>query len=73
MTHMANHMDVNAIVDGSLDPAVRNTAQAGTALNLKRYFARDLTIRQWFSPEAENPYWIGETTEFKTAWHPIGW
>jgi acyl-CoA reductase-like NAD-dependent aldehyde dehydrogenase len=72
MPHTASHMDVNAIVDGSGDPAVRAAAQAGTALNVKRYFARDLTMREWFSSEGENPYWICETMEFKTAWHPIG-
>jgi hypothetical protein len=26
----------------------------------------------WRSPAAENPYWILDTVEIKTAWHPIG-
>ena len=47
-------------------------AQAGTAINLKRYVRRELTPREWFSQKAEDPYWILDTVEFKTAWHPIG-
>jgi hypothetical protein len=26
----------------------------------------------WFGAKAEDPYWILDTVEFKTAWHPIG-
>jgi len=26
----------------------------------------------WRGKEAENPYWILDTAEMKTAWHPIG-
>jgi acyl-CoA reductase-like NAD-dependent aldehyde dehydrogenase len=66
--HAANHMDVSAIVDatGSAE------AQAGTAVNLKRYAARTLTPADWFSAKATDPYWILDTIEMKTAWHPIG-
>jgi hypothetical protein len=46
--------------------------QAGTALNLKRYSNHSLASNEWFTPEAENPYRILDTVEFKTAWHPIG-
>jgi len=31
-----------------------------------------LTTADWFATKAENPYWILDTVEFKTAWHPIG-
>ena len=66
--HIAGHMDVNAIVDatGSTE------AQAGTAVNLKRYAARALKPADWFSEKAADPYWILDTVEMKTAWHPIG-
>jgi len=70
--HMATHMDVNAIVDGSGVADLRAVLQGGTALNLKRYSERALTPGEWLSEKTENPYWILDTLEFKTAWHPIG-
>ena len=41
-------------------------------MNLKRYFRRALTPREWTGAKAEDPYWIVDTVEMKTAWHPIG-
>jgi len=70
--HIASHMDINAIIDGSGAPGLRAQLQAGTAHNLKRYAARTLMPGDWFKPTGEDPYWILDTTEFKTAWHPIG-
>jgi acyl-CoA reductase-like NAD-dependent aldehyde dehydrogenase len=70
--HFASHMDVNAIVDGSGDMETGRALQRGGALNVKRYFRRDLAASDWAKPEAENPYWILDTVEMKTAWHPIG-
>ena len=70
--HFASHMDVNAIVDGSGDEEIGRALQRGGALNVKRYFRRDLAPAGWAKSEAENPYWILDTVEMKTAWHPIG-
>jgi acyl-CoA reductase-like NAD-dependent aldehyde dehydrogenase len=70
--HVASHMDVNAIVDGTGDPGLSATLQAGTAVNLKRYANHSLTPAEWFAAKAEDPYWILDTIEYKTAWHPIG-
>jgi acyl-CoA reductase-like NAD-dependent aldehyde dehydrogenase len=70
--HFASHMDVNAIVDGSGDEAIGRALQRGGALNVKRYFRRDLAAADWAKTDAENPYWILDTVEMKTAWHPIG-
>ncbi len=70
--HIAGHMDVNAVVDGTGDAGTAAKLRAGTALNLKRYSSRLLTTADWYSAKAENPYWILDTVEFKTAWHPIG-
>jgi len=39
---------------------------------VKRYTRRDLTAAEWHGRDAENPYWILDTVEMKTAWHPIG-
>lgn len=70
--HIAAHLDVNAIVDGTGDAALRATLQGGSAVNLKRYAHRALSARDWFSPRGEDAYAILDTVEFKTAWHPIG-
>jgi acyl-CoA reductase-like NAD-dependent aldehyde dehydrogenase len=68
--HFASHMDVNAIVDASGDDKIGEELQAGSAINVKRYVRRD--VANYFAREGENPYWILDTVEMKTAWHPIG-
>ena len=70
--HFASHMDVNAIVDASADEKIGRELQKGGEMNVKRYVRRELTPAQWRGREAENPYWILDTVEMKTAWHPIG-
>jgi acyl-CoA reductase-like NAD-dependent aldehyde dehydrogenase len=70
--HFASHMDVNAIVDGSGDEESASILQGGSALNLKRYTRRNLADKDWSTTKAEDPYWILDTVEMKTAWHPIG-
>lgn len=70
--HFATHMDVNAIVDGSGDKKNGLELARGGELNVKRYTRRDLRPNEWRGPVAENPYWILDTVEMKTAWHPIG-
>jgi acyl-CoA reductase-like NAD-dependent aldehyde dehydrogenase len=72
VSHVAAHMDVNAIVDGAGVPQTSAKLQAGTALNLKRFSDHSLQEKQWFGEAAEDPYWILDTIEFKTVWHPIG-
>ena len=68
--HFASHMDVNAIVDASGDDKIGEELQAGSAINVKRYVRRD--VANYFVRDEENPYWILDTVEMKTAWHPIG-
>lgn len=70
--HFAGHMDVNAIIDASGDEKIGRELQRGGNLNVKRYVRRELTAADWRGREAENPYWILDTVEMKTAWHPIG-
>jgi hypothetical protein len=70
--HIASHMDVNAVVDGAGVPELGAKLQGGTAINLKRYASHSLATAEWFTATAEDPYWILDTVEFKTAWHPIG-
>jgi hypothetical protein len=52
------------------DSEISVKLQASVATNLKRY--TNHTATDWFSAKAEDPYWILDTVEFKTAWHPIG-
>ena len=70
--HAASHMDVNASIDASGDEEIGRELQRGGGFNVKRYVRRDLTPSMWRSEEAENPYWILDSVEMKTAWHPIG-
>jgi len=70
--HIAGHMDVNAIVDASGDPKLAEALQQGGGFNVKRYAKREMTPADWRTSAAENPYWILDTVEMKTAWHPIG-
>ena len=72
LPHFIGHMDVNAIVDGSGDAAANLAVHGGPAVNLKRCATRSLTPADWFGPASEDPYWILDTVEMKTAWHPIG-
>ncbi len=70
--HIATHLDVNAVVDAAGDAKIAGILRAGSASNLKRYVARSLNRSAWFSVAADSPYWILDTLELKTAWHPIG-
>ena len=70
--HIASHMDVNAIVDASGDAKIALALQQGGGYNVKRYVPRPMKAADWRSEAAENPYWILDTVEMKTAWHPIG-
>jgi hypothetical protein len=72
LPHFATHMEINAVVDGAGVPDVTQALQTGTGLNLKRIAARALENGAWYGNAAESPYWILDTVEFKTAWHPIG-
>lgn len=67
----ATHMDVNAIVNGCEDPALDKTLHEGTATNMKRYARHAVPAGDWRL--ADQPQWMLDTIEFKTAWHPIGW
>jgi len=70
--HIAGHLDVNAVVDAVGNAELSAKLQAGTAINLKRYAHRPLAPADWLTVKAEDPYWILDTVELKTAWHPIG-
>ena len=68
---LSDHMDVNAVADGSGDPETRQTLQMGIATNLKRLAVWDVNWTD--DAECQSPYLIAKTMETKTAWHPIGY
>ena len=75
VTHLAGHMDVNALDAYGLDPAVATAVEETAAENVKRLVrppAGGADAVDWLSSEAQSPYLIGEFTETKTVWHPIG-
>ena len=63
---------MNAIVDGAGVPEISAQLRAGVATNLKRYSNHALPEAEWFTERGEDPCWILDTVEMKTAWHPIG-
>jgi acyl-CoA reductase-like NAD-dependent aldehyde dehydrogenase len=70
--HVAGHMDVNAVIDATSTTGLQETLRQGTANNLKRYARRSIATGAWFTSEAEDPRWILDAVEMKTAWHPMG-
>lgn len=73
LTHLASHMDVNAVVYGAGHPEEAALIQREAVHNVKRVTLRDgLSLRDWFSDRCASPWWIADTVEFKTVWHPMG-
>jgi len=70
LEHFANHMDVNAIIYCGDDETERATVRTKSALNVKRAITYDR--KDWSGDEAQGPYFILDTQEVKTTWHPIG-
>lgn len=68
LEHFSNHMDVNAIIYCRKNPEEIRTTQKNSALNVKRCFIRH---ENWLQESSQNPYFILDTTETKTTWHPI--
>jgi len=68
--HFANHMDVNAGVYCGHDSEERALVRTQSALNVKRAITYDR--EDWMADEAQSPYFILDTQEVKTTWHPVG-
>jgi acyl-CoA reductase-like NAD-dependent aldehyde dehydrogenase len=68
-TQFAAHMDVNAVVYCGEDNTVQKDLQTKGASNVKRIIVhKDIN---WFSDQGQSPYFILDTEEIKTTWHPI--
>ena len=68
--HFGTHMDVNAIICCSNNKEHIKSMQESAALNVKRFILRNKI--DWTSEKGQDPYFILDTQEIKTAWHPIG-
>lgn len=66
----ASHMDVNAVVYCDDDAAAIRRIQERAADNIKRVVVRSGV--DWSASAAQSPYYISDTQETKTTWHPIG-
>lgn len=67
--NFADHMDINAVMYTESDGENKKIIQEKAALNVKRVLLHDNV--NWNASEAETPYFIMDTQEIKTTWHPI--
>lgn len=66
----ASHMDVNAVIYCDDDGDSGRDIQRAAADNVKRVVSR--VGVDWAAEGARSPYYIRDTQEVKTTWHPIG-
>ena len=64
-----DHMDVNATIYCENDSDMQRMMREKSALNLKRIFFYDKI--NWYTDEGQSPYFIMDTQEIKTTWHPV--
>ena len=68
MSHMASHMDVNAIIYcGKTETEIKQISKLASN-NIKRTIFYKKT--DWFNDNNQSPYFIEKTQEIKTTWHP---
>jgi acyl-CoA reductase-like NAD-dependent aldehyde dehydrogenase len=75
VVHLAGHMDVNGLDAFGLDPAQGAAVEELAVENVKRLVrppSGGADAVDWLNDRAQSPYLIGEFTETKTVWHPIG-
>ena len=68
-SQFASHMDVNAVIYCGDDDSIQKEMQQKAAGNVKRVLIyKDVN---WLSEKEQSPYYILDTQEIKTTWHPI--
>jgi acyl-CoA reductase-like NAD-dependent aldehyde dehydrogenase len=65
----AAHMDINAVVYCGEDEAIQKELQTKGATNVKRVIIHKNS--NWSGEQGQSPYFILDTQEIKTTWHPI--
>jgi len=68
-SYFADHMDVNALVFCENDADMQKMLQEKASLNLKRVVLYNKI--NWLTNNSQSPYFIMDTQEIKTTWHPI--
>ena len=63
------HMDINAVVVAGASKEERTMLDQEATCNLKRMVYPK--VSDWSSADAQSPYFILDTQEVKTTWHPI--
>ena len=69
ITHFVTHMDVNSVIYCEPDPQTQKDIQEKSAINVKRVHFHNSV--NWFTNKGQSPYFILDTQEIKTTWHPI--
>jgi hypothetical protein len=71
---LATHRDVDAIDDGSLDPAFSRLIEEEAADRVRRIARPKVAVAaDWFDPrKTEGIAAIEPFLEIKTTWHPVG-
>ena len=64
-----DHMDVNATLYCESDAVLQKMIREKSAVNLKRVHFYDKI--NWNTEEGQSPYFIMDTQEIKTTWHPV--
>jgi len=68
-TWFVDHMDVNATIFCENDSDIKKMMQEKGAANMKRiYFYNKI---KWNIEQGQSPYFILDTQEIKTTWHPV--
>lgn len=68
LSHIIKHMDVNAIVSCSDDSIDKKQIKETASVNLKRVTTYS---KNWIEENSQDLYFITDTMEYKTTWHPI--
>ena len=68
-SQFASHMDVNAVIYCGDDELIQKEIQQKAAGNVKRVLIYNKI--NWMSESGQTPYFILDTQEIKTTWHPI--
>ena len=66
---LVTHMDINALVVADATEEERTMLDREATCNLKRMVYPK--VGDWSKDEAQGPYFILDTQEVKTTWHPI--
>ena len=70
LEHFSSHMDVNSMIYCGENLQEIKMVEENAALNLKR--AVIYKNEAWSKNTSQGPYYILETQEMKTTWHPVG-